>query len=83
VQLERLDDEIGPIALEVGSIFNDTWGPLMSAGADRSHLARQLEASADIYTSRVSNLLFQTPFAYLRAPRGRMPHDIALERGDD
>jgi HAD superfamily 5'-nucleotidase-like hydrolase len=83
VQLERLDDQIGPIALEVGSIFNDTWGPLMSAGADRSHLARQLEASADIYTSRVSNLLYQTPFAYLRAPRGRMPHDIALERGDD
>jgi HAD superfamily 5'-nucleotidase-like hydrolase len=83
VQVERLDDQIGPIALEVGSIFNDTWGPLMSAGADRSHLARQLEASADIYTSRVSNLLFQTPFAYLRAPRGRMPHDIALDRGDD
>jgi len=83
VRTERLDEEIGPIAQAVGSIFNDTWGPLMSAGADRSHLARQLEASADIYTSRVSNLLFQTPFAYLRAPRGRMPHDIALERGDD
>ena len=82
-KIERLDDQIGPIALEVGSIFNETWGPLMSAGADRSHLARQLEASADIYTSRVSNLVFQTPFAYLRAPRGRMPHDIALERGDD
>ena len=82
-RIERLDDEIGPLALAVGSIFNQTWGPLMSAGADRSHLARQLEKSADVYTSRVSNLLFQTPFAYLRAPRGRMPHDLALDRGDD
>jgi HAD superfamily 5'-nucleotidase-like hydrolase len=82
-RIERLDDEIGPLALTVGSIFNETWGPLMSSGADRSHLARQLEKSADIYTSRVSNLLFQTPFAYLRAPRGRMPHDLALDRGDD
>jgi hypothetical protein len=82
-RIERLDEEIGPLALTVGSIFNATWGPLMSSGADRSHLARQLEKSADIYTSRVSNLLFQTPFAYLRAPRGRMPHDLALDRGDD
>jgi hypothetical protein len=49
----------------------------MSTGVDRSHLARQLEDSADIYTSRVSNLLYQTPFAYLRVPRARMPHDLA------
>jgi 5'-nucleotidase len=82
-RIERLDSEIGPLALAVGSIFNPTWGPLMSAGADRSHLARQLEESADIYMSRVSNFVFQTPFAYLRAPRGRMPHDLALDRPDD
>ena len=42
----------------------------MHAGNDASHLARQLESYADIYTSRVSNFLFQTPFAYLRARRG-------------
>jgi HAD superfamily 5'-nucleotidase-like hydrolase len=82
-RIERLDDEIGPLALAVGQIFNETWGPLMSAGADRSYLARQLEESADVYMSRVSNLLHQTPFAYLRAPRSRMPHDLPLERGDD
>jgi HAD superfamily 5'-nucleotidase-like hydrolase len=82
-RIERLDEEIGPLALAVGQIFNQTWGPLMSAGADRSYLARQLEESADIYMSRVSNLLYQTPFAYLRAPRSRMPHDLPLERGDD
>jgi hypothetical protein len=47
----------------------------MLAGNDKSHLARQLERYADVYMSRVSNLLYQTPFGYLRAPRGSLPHD--------
>jgi hypothetical protein len=38
-------------------------------------MARQLERYADIYTSRVSNLLYVTPFAYLRPPPGKLPHD--------
>ena len=47
----------------------------MRAGNDKSHLARQVERYADVYTSRVANLLHATPFAYLRSPRGTMPHD--------
>jgi hypothetical protein len=38
-------------------------------------MARQVERYADIYTSRVSNFLYHTPFLYLRAPRGSLPHD--------
>ena len=49
----------------------------MWAGNDKSHLARQIEASADIYTARVSNFLHYTPFVYLRNPRGTLPHDSA------
>jgi hypothetical protein len=49
----------------------------MHAGNDKSRLARQIERHADIYTSRVSNLQFLTPFGYLRAARGRLPHDAA------
>ena len=51
------------------------WGPLLRAGNDKSHLARQIERSADIYTSRVSNFLYHTPFAYLRAAGGGLPHE--------
>jgi hypothetical protein len=76
-QLDRLDAEIGPLAARLGSLYNDTWGPLLRAGNDVSHLAGQLESYADIYMSRVSNLLGVTPFAYLRAPRTLMPHDLA------
>jgi hypothetical protein len=49
----------------------------MRAGNDKSLFARQVERHADIYTSRVSNLLIETPYAYLRAARGSLPHDGA------
>lgn len=77
-RLEKLDEEVGPIAASLGTIANPTWGPVMYAGNDRSLLAHQVELYADVYTSRVANLLLYTPFAYLRAPRGQLPHDQRL-----
>jgi hypothetical protein len=74
-ELVQLDEEIAPLARAAGRLTNVRWGPLMLAGNDKSHLARQVERYADIYTSRVSNFLFQTPFGYLRSPRGSLPHD--------
>jgi 5'-nucleotidase len=70
-----LDERIAPLAREASQLENPLWGALLRAGNDKSHLARQIERSADIYTSRVSNFLFATPFAYLRCRRGSMPHD--------
>jgi 5'-nucleotidase len=72
---QELDSRISPLARASGEIGNATWGPLMRAGNDKSLFARQVERYADIYTSRVSNFLAQTPFAYLRAARGSLPHD--------
>jgi HAD superfamily 5'-nucleotidase-like hydrolase len=74
-QLQDLDVAIGPLAKASGELVNPHWGPPMRAGSDKSHLARQVERYADIYMSRVSNFLFQTPFVYLRSPRGSLPHD--------
>jgi HAD superfamily 5'-nucleotidase-like hydrolase len=74
---QALDALIAPLAKASGEIGNATWGPLMRAGNDKSLFARQVERYADIYTSRVSNLLAETPFAYLRAARGSLPHDPA------
>ena len=48
---------------------------LMRSGADKSLFARQVERYADVYTSRVSNLLYATPHGYLRAFRSPLPHD--------
>jgi hypothetical protein len=73
--LLALDARIAPLAKASSELINPRWGLLMRAGNDKSHLARQIERSADIYTSRVSNFLLHTPFAYLRPPRGSLPHD--------
>lgn len=74
-ELLALDETIAPLARAAAELGNSTWGPLMRAGNDKSALARQVERSADVYTSRVSNFLFQTPYKYLRSERGSLPHD--------
>jgi HAD superfamily 5'-nucleotidase-like hydrolase len=74
-RLTALDQEIAPLAKAAAERSHPIWGLLTRAGNDKSHLARQMERYADIYTSRVSNFLHATPFVYLRSPRGSMPHD--------
>jgi len=75
-QLQELDEAVAPLARRAAQLNNTRWGQLMRAGNDKSHLARQIERYADVYTSRVSNFLHQTPFVYLRSSRGTLPHDI-------
>jgi 5'-nucleotidase len=72
---EELEHRIAPLAQQSGRLGHTRWGPLMHAGNDKSRLARQIERHADIYTSRVANFLHLTPFGYLRATRGSLPHD--------
>jgi 5'-nucleotidase len=74
-RLLPLDAEIAPLAKAATELTNPRWGLLTRAGNDKSHLARQVERYADVYTSRVSNFLRATPFMYLRSPRGSLPHD--------
>lgn len=74
----ELDQRIAPLAKQSNELLSPRWGPLMRCGNDKSHLARQLERYADVYMSRVSNLLAYTPFAYLRAPRVTLPHEVDL-----
>ena len=74
--MEYLDTLIGPAISQDGGDFNLRWGYLSRAGVnDRSQLLKQIEKYADIYTSRVSNLLRYTPFVYLRSPAQSMAHD--------
>jgi hypothetical protein len=80
-KLRKVDQAIAPLAIRANELSNPIWGLLMRSGNDKSHLAFQVERYADIYTSRVSNLLLATPFAYLRSPRGSLPHDLSLPGG--
>ena len=74
-EIRELDEKIAPLVVASRGQNNPLWGLLMRAGADKSHLAYQMERYADIYTSRVSNLMHATPYVYLRSPRGSLPHD--------
>ncbi len=76
-RLVELDQQLAPLVRDDGAKFNQTWGHLMRTGNDKSHLTRQVERYADIYTSRVSNLKRYTPFMFYRASRGSVPHDPA------
>lgn len=79
----ELDSEIGPLARTSSELGNPVWGPLMRAGNDKSLFARQVEKYADVYTSRVSNFGAATPYAYVRAARGSLPHDAAAVTAAD
>ncbi|KAH9311859.1 hypothetical protein KI387_026894, partial [Taxus chinensis] len=68
IVMEELDKRIAPMLEADGEHFNKRWGYLSRAGLwDKSHLTRQIEKYADIYTSRVSNFLRYTPFMYFRS----------------
>lgn len=73
--LIAVDDLIAPLAVEARQLQNEAWGPMMQAKQDKGSFARQIERYADIYTSRVSNLLFPGPYATFRMGRHDLPHD--------
>ncbi|PIA60710.1 hypothetical protein AQUCO_00300312v1 [Aquilegia coerulea] len=76
IVMQRLDHKIAPMLETDGKDFNQRWGYLSRAGLwDKSHLTRQIEKYADIYTSRVSNFLHYTPFMYFRSQEQMLAHD--------
>ncbi len=77
VGIQKADEALAPLAKRASEVGSPLWGPVMWAGNDKSHFARQIERSADVYTSRVSNFALATPYVYLRSPRGSLPHDAA------
>ncbi|KAK7838880.1 cytosolic purine 5'-nucleotidase [Quercus suber] len=89
IVMQRLDEKIAPMLEADGELFNKRWGYLSRAGLwDKSHLMRQIEKYADIYTSRVSNFLHYTPFMYFRSQEQTLAHDaysqhdLQLDDGD-
>ncbi|KAE9602530.1 hypothetical protein Lal_00049980 [Lupinus albus] len=76
IVMQRLDEKIAPMLAADGNLFNSRWGFLSRADLwDKSHLMRQIEKYADIYTSRVSNFLNYTPFMYFRSQEQNLAHD--------
>ncbi|KAG8459104.1 hypothetical protein KFE25_002511 [Diacronema lutheri] len=74
--MAQLDRQITPLIEDEGAHVNRFWGYMSRAGfADKSHLMRQIEKYADIYMSRVSNMLKYTPYMYYRNSIQSLAHD--------
>ena len=63
--IERRHDALHPI-----------WGELMKVGLERSRFADQVAEYACIYTSRLSNLRFYSPFKRFTSTHDLMPHEL-------
>jgi len=74
--LTVLEAEIERMQFDDGAHVNRHWGYATRAGfADKSHLMRQIEKYADIYTSRVSNFLQYTPYKTFLCGQQSLAHD--------
>jgi len=80
--LRAIDQKIEEHQLRLEKNFNPHWGRLLKEKNELSRFGAQVAQYADIYTSRVTNLLQYSPVHKFRAPRETMSHDIALmDRG--
>ena len=74
-----LDRQIEAHLYEYGTSANRYWGFMTRTGFnEKSHIMRQIEKYADIYTSKVSNMLRYTPYMYFRTPQQSLAHDRNL-----
>ena len=75
VTVVSVENQIVPLIYDHGKHFSYNWGYMSRAGlVDKSHLMRQIEKYADLYTSRVSNFLRYTPYMYFRSSQLSLAH---------
>jgi HAD superfamily 5'-nucleotidase-like hydrolase len=71
-----INQQIARLEGSIADGFNQAWGPLFRDRAELSAFGAQVEDYACVYTGRVSNFRFYSPFWYFRSPRDRMAHEL-------
>lgn len=56
--------------------IHPVWGELMKVGLDKSRFAQQVEQYACLYSSRITNLRYYSPFKRFISPHEVLPHDL-------
>jgi len=74
--LRSLNHQIVTLERRIAHHFNPYWGPLFRDRAELSAFGAQVEDYSCVYTSRVTNFRFYSPFWYYRSPRDRMAHEL-------
>ena len=74
-QRQALREEVDSLQASVATAFNPFWGSVFREGNESSRFGDQVQQYADIYTSKVGNLLSYSPLRYFLGQRRLMPHE--------
>jgi 5'-nucleotidase len=75
VQQHTLEDHVKELTQAREAKVHPVWGELMKVGLERSRFANQVEDYACMYTSRVSNIRFYSPWKRFKAFFETLPHE--------
>ncbi len=75
-QISGLNRQLSELEARIAHAFNPAWGPSFRDRGELSAFGSQVEGYACVYTGRVTNFRFYSPFWYFRSPRDRMAHEI-------
>ncbi len=75
-RLREVNAEADLLERRIDARFHPYWGSLLKEANETSLFGSQVDAYADLYTSRVSNFLAYSPLQFFRSPRDRMPHEL-------
>lgn len=76
VELKKLDDDIKLLFEARETKIHPIWGELMKVGLERSRFANQVNSYACIYSSKVTNLRFYSPYKKFISFHEILPHDV-------
>jgi HAD superfamily 5'-nucleotidase-like hydrolase len=76
VELDEQDQVIKTLIDQRQAAMHPIWGELMKTGLERSRFANQVAEYACLYTSRVSNMRFYSPFKRFSSTHDMLPHDL-------
>lgn len=74
--LNDIETKIKDMIQKREEALHPVWGELMKVGLEKSRFAQQVEQYSCIYTSRVSNLRFYSPFKRFVSMHDLMPHEV-------
>ena len=72
--LKQIEENIKRIIKEREKKLHPVWGGLMNVGLERSRFANQIRIHACLYSSKVSNLRFYSPYKKFISLYEKMPH---------
>ncbi len=76
IELNHLDQKIRLLIDSRHDGLHPVWGELMKVGLERSRFADQVAGYACVYTSRLTNIRFYSPFKRFTSAHDMMPHEF-------